>query len=248
MVASSKGSMWIKRKCFHLSTTIDGPLQWENCLGIECKGRSVEWSFYKQNTSLAPDACVFGPSPLSYFWLGEHLSVGRSTCLHCPTRHHGVWTPTRNPIVWWRRLVKVWLALLLVYSMLHLDYGRFRMNGGKQSLNQFSREARRTGEIHRATGQFPWHPVLRVQWRSCLTPGSSNKFASLSTSIRFPTEPLNRHAALLSGPPMAHGFGRGSQCSQSVFLDLSKAYDRISINALLRKLSLSLSLSLSDWF
>ena len=43
------------------------------------------------------------------------------------------------------------------------------------------------------------------------------KVASLSTPIRFPTEPLNRHAALLSGPPMAHGFGRGSQCSISLF-------------------------------
>ena len=44
---------------------------------------------------------------------------------------------------------------LVSYSMPHLDYGRFQMNGGKQSLNRFSREARRTGEIHLATGQFP---------------------------------------------------------------------------------------------
>ena len=92
--------------------------------------------------------------------------------VHCPSRHRV--GATRYPIVWWKRLVKVWLALLLVYSMLHLDCGRFRMNGGKQSLNRFSREARRTGEIHPATGQFSWHPMLRVQWRSCLTPGSSS--------------------------------------------------------------------------
>ena len=219
MVASSKGSMWIKRKCFHLSTTIDGPL-WENCLGIECKGRPVEWSFYKPEHLPCPGSwCLWTIASQCYFWLGEHLSVRRSTSyVHCPTRRHV--ETTRYPIVWWRRLVKVWLALLLVYSMSHSDYGRFRINGGKQSLNRFSKEASRTGEIHLATGQFLWHPVLRVQWRS-LMPGSSsilNKICFfISTPIRFPTEPLNRHAALLSGPPMAHGFGQGSQCSISLF-------------------------------
>ena len=106
--------------------------------------------------------------------------------VHCPTRHRV--GATRYPIVWWRRLVKVWSALLLVYSMLHLDYDRFWINGGKQSLNRFSREARRTGEIHPATGQFPWHPALRVRWRSCLTPGSSsilNKFCFFINKICF---------------------------------------------------------------
>ena len=47
-----------------LPPIIDGPL-WENCLGIERKGRPIEWTFINQNTSLAPNACVFGPSPLN---------------------------------------------------------------------------------------------------------------------------------------------------------------------------------------
>ena len=75
MVASSKGSMWIKRKCFHLSTTIDGPL-WENCLGIECKGRPVEWSFYKPEHLPCPRCLrLWTIASQCYFWLGEHLSV-----------------------------------------------------------------------------------------------------------------------------------------------------------------------------
>ena len=137
--------------------------------------------------------------------------------VHYPTRRRV--GATRYPIVWGRRLVKVWLALLLVYSTPHLDYGRFRMNGGKQSLSRFSREARRTGESS-SYRHFPWHPVLRVEKllnARIFEHLNWTKFASLSTSIRFPTEPLNRHAALLSGPPMAHGFGRGNQCSISLF-------------------------------
>ena len=46
---------------------------------------------------------------------------------------------------------------------------------------------------------------------------------------------------------MAHGFGRGSQCSISLFT--SKAYDRVSINALLSKLSLiGFNNSALEWF
>ena len=63
--------------------------------------------------------------------------------------------------------------------------------------------------------------LVGLRFSQFCTPGSGltkglTKFASLSTSIRFPTEPLNRHGALLSGLPMAHGFGRGSQCSISL--------------------------------
>ena len=177
--------------------------------------------FINKNTSLAPDACVFGPLPLNVtFDVGNIYPSDVQHVLRSLPNKTSCGSDKISYPIWWRRLVKVWLALLLVYSMPHLDYGRFRMNGGKQLLNRFSREARRTGKIHLATGQFPWHPVLRVRWRRCKMPGSSsilNKicfFININQVSNRTTQPSRSYAFWSTNGTW---FGRGSQCSISLF-------------------------------
>ena len=145
MVASSKGSVWIKRKCFHLSTTIDG-----RCGKIvsetNAKADLLNEVFINQNTSLAPDACVFRPSPLNVTltwgtfvrltFIDQRVLRSLPNKTSCVTDKisYGMMKEAGQGLVGL-------LFFLLVYSILHLDYGRFWMNGGKQSLNRLSRDS-----------------------------------------------------------------------------------------------------------
>ena len=74
------------------------------------------------------------------------------------------------------------------------------------------------------------------------------KFASLRTPVRIPAESFDNLTALF----LAHQWTTaldGGKNVQSVFLALSKAYDRVSIPGLLSKLSLiGFSSSATEWF
>ena len=120
---------------------------------MDCSGKIVTESnakadllnevFINQNTSLAPNTCVFGPSPLyvtSTFDLGNIILLVRRTFsmsyVQCPTSHRVGVTSLRYPVVWWRRLLRSGCPLVSLFNASQ-DYSRFRM--AESNWNRFSR-------------------------------------------------------------------------------------------------------------
>ena len=124
--------------------------------------------------------------------------------------------------------------------------------GGGPALNRYSRVAGRTDGTHRATGPSHLHPVLQEQWRKSLTPGSLSIFKKNSLLYEHHSGFQRNHSTISQLCFLAYQWTTaldGGKNVQSVFLDLSKAYDRVSIPGLLSKLSLiGFSSSATEWF
>ena len=216
---------------------------WENCLRIECKGRPIEWSFYKPEHLPCPGCLrLWTIASQCYFWHGEHLSVGRSTCLTfiCIAQQdiilerqdilsydEGGWS--RSAWSFCYSLFNASLRLRQVPNEWRKAIIKPIFKGGKKDRRDPSSYrpisltfcvARTIEKLHNARIFEFKQNLLLYQHPS----GFQQNHATV-TQLCFLVHQW--HMALEEGANV-----------QSIFLDLSKAYDRISINALKSKLSL----------
>ena len=111
----------------------------------------------------------------------------------------------------------------------------------KSTIKPIFKVAGRTDGTLRATGPSHLHPVLQELWRKSLMPGSLSTFKKNSLLYEHQSGFQRNHSISPQLCFLAHQWTTaldGGKNVQSVFLDLSKAYDRVSIPGLLSKLSL----------
>ena len=139
--------------------------------------------FANENTSLNPDASVFGPTNLQLTFNLEKITASevRRVLRTLPNK-----TSCGSDRISYQMIKEAGPGLVgpsSAFLTLHCGCRKCQMNGGNRSLNRYSRVAGRTDGTHRATGPSHLHPVLQEQWRKSLTPGS----LSIFKKIRFST-------------------------------------------------------------
>ena len=192
--------------------------------------------FTNQNTSLAPDACVFGPSPLNVtFDLGSiYPSDVQRVLPSLPNK-----TSCGSDKISYRMMKEAGQGLVSPLVSLFnasLRIRQVRMNGGKQSLNRFSKggkKDRRDPSSYRPISLTTCAArtmekllnariFMYLKQNLLLYQHQSGFQQNHSTVTQLCFLVYQWHMALEEGANV-----------QSVFLDLSKAYDFVSINALL---------------